>query len=84
MGVDIARVSPSAVAEQAVAGGGIDLVVHSETPAEDVPEPDGSADIVSSVFGIEYSDVFLNRRLGVRAGYNYSYTFSEQKAEGER
>ena len=32
-------------------------------------------------YGIEYSDVFLNRRLGVRAGYNYSYTFAEQKAQ---
>ena len=32
-------------------------------------------------FGVEYSDVFLNRKLGVRAGYNYSYTFSEQKAQ---
>lgn len=31
-------------------------------------------------WGIDYSDVFLNRRLGVRAGYNYSYTFAEQKA----
>ena len=32
-------------------------------------------------WGIDYSDVFLNRRLGVRAGYNYSFTFAEQKAE---
>ena len=32
-------------------------------------------------FGIEYSDVFLGKRLGVRAGYNYSYTFAEQKAQ---
>jgi TonB-dependent receptor len=32
-------------------------------------------------FGVEYSDVFLNKRLGVRAGYNYSFTFAEQKAE---
>ncbi|MCX6954488.1 MAG: TonB-dependent receptor [Verrucomicrobia bacterium] len=31
-------------------------------------------------FGVEYSNVFLNKRLGVRAGYNYSYTFAEQKA----
>ena len=31
-------------------------------------------------WGVDYSDVFLNRRLGVRAGYNYSYTFAEQKA----
>jgi TonB-dependent receptor len=32
-------------------------------------------------WGIDYSDVFLDRRLGVRAGYNYSFTFAEQKAE---
>lgn len=32
-------------------------------------------------WGLDYSDVFLDRRLGVRAGYNYSYTFAEQKAE---
>jgi len=32
-------------------------------------------------WGVDYSDVFLNKRLGVRAGYNYSYTFAEQKAE---
>ncbi len=32
-------------------------------------------------WGLDYSDVFLNQRLGVRAGYNYSYTFAEQKAE---
>lgn len=32
-------------------------------------------------WGVDYSDVFLNRKLGVRAGYNYSYTFAEQKAE---
>ncbi len=32
-------------------------------------------------FGIEYSDVFFQKRLGVRAGYNYSYTFAEQKAQ---
>jgi TonB-dependent receptor len=32
-------------------------------------------------WGIDYSDVFLDRRLGIRAGYNYSYTFAEQKAE---
>lgn len=32
-------------------------------------------------WGIDYSDVFLGQRLGVRAGYNYSYTFAEQKAE---
>jgi iron complex outermembrane receptor protein len=32
-------------------------------------------------YSFEYSDVFLNHTLGIRAGYNYSYTFSEQKAE---
>ncbi len=32
-------------------------------------------------WGVDYSDVFLNKRLGVRAGYNYSFTFAEQKAE---
>lgn len=32
-------------------------------------------------WGIEYSDVFLNRKLGLLAGYNYSYTFAEQKAQ---
>jgi iron complex outermembrane receptor protein len=32
-------------------------------------------------WGIDYADVFFNKRLGVRAGYNYSYTFAEQKAE---
>jgi TonB-dependent receptor len=31
-------------------------------------------------FGIDYSDVFLDHRLGIRAGYNYSFTFAEQKA----
>lgn len=32
-------------------------------------------------WGIDFSDVYLNNRLGIRAGYNYSYTFAEQKAE---
>ncbi|HEX2854903.1 MAG TPA: TonB-dependent receptor [Opitutaceae bacterium] len=32
-------------------------------------------------FGVEYSDVFFNKRLGILAGYNYSYTFAEQKAQ---
>ncbi len=32
-------------------------------------------------YGIDYADVFLDRKLGIRAGYNYSYTFAEQKAE---
>ena len=29
----------------------------------------------------QYSDTFLDNKLGVLAGFNYSYTFSEQKAE---
>lgn len=32
-------------------------------------------------YGFEYSDVFMGNRLGIRAGYNYSYTFAEQKAQ---
>jgi SAM-dependent methyltransferase len=57
IGVDVARVSPSAIAGQGLGESGIDLVLHSETPAEQVPEPDGSADLVASVFGIEYSEL---------------------------
>lgn len=57
VGVDVAKVGTSAVAEQGLEGSAIEVTVHSETPAEAVPEPDGSADIVASVFGIEYSDL---------------------------
>lgn len=57
VGVDIASVVPSEVAKQGLAESGIELVLHSETPAEEIPEPDGSADLVASVFGIEYSDL---------------------------
>ena len=57
VGVDIATVQPSAVAQEVLADGGIDCVLHSNTPAEDIPEADASADIVASVFGIEYSDL---------------------------
>lgn len=32
-------------------------------------------------FRIDYSDVFFGKKLGILAGYNYSYTFAEQKAE---
>lgn len=31
-------------------------------------------------FGVNFSDVYLNKKLGVQLGYNYSYTFAEQKA----
>ena len=57
IGVDIAKVAPSQVARQGLAESGIELVLHSEKPAEQVPEPDGSVDLVASVFGIEYSDL---------------------------
>ena len=57
VGVDVARVGTSPVAEQGLEDSGIEVTVHSGTPAETVPEADGSADIVASVFGIEYSDL---------------------------
>ena len=57
IGVDIASVVPSEVAKQGLAESGIELVLHSETPAEEIPEPDSSVDLVASVFGIEYSDL---------------------------
>ena len=55
IGVDVARVSPSAVAEQGLAESGVEVILHSETPAEEVPEADAMADLLASVFGIEYS-----------------------------
>ncbi len=57
IGVDIAEVSPSPVARQGLAESGIELVLHSTTPAEEIPEMDASCDLVASVFGIEYSDM---------------------------
>jgi SAM-dependent methyltransferase len=57
IGVDVARVSPSTVAAQGLADSGIELVLHSETPAEEVPETDACCDLAASVFGIEYSDL---------------------------
>ena len=57
VGVDIARVAPSEAAREGLEESGIGVTVHSETPAEEIPEADGSADIVASVFGIEYSDL---------------------------
>lgn len=56
IGVDLAQVSASTVAEQGLDDSTIELVLHSQTPAEEVPEPDSSVDLVASVFGIEYSD----------------------------
>ncbi len=57
IGVDLARVRPSAVSEHGLAESGIEVTLHSETPAENVPETDGSIGLVASVFGIEYSDI---------------------------
>jgi len=61
IGVDLARVRLSAVSEQGLPESGIEVTLHSETPAENVPEPDESIGLVASVFGIEYSD--FNRSL---------------------
>jgi len=57
VGVDIAQVKLSPVAEEGLAGSGIELTLHSGTPAEQIPEPDASVDLAASVFGIEYSDL---------------------------
>jgi len=57
IGVDIASVEVSDVAKQGLDESGIEVVLHSETPAESIPEDDGTVDVVASVFGIEYSDL---------------------------
>jgi ubiquinone/menaquinone biosynthesis C-methylase UbiE len=57
IGVDLAAVKPSNVASEGLADSGIELVLHSETPAEELPEPDESIDLFASVFGIEYSNL---------------------------
>jgi ubiquinone/menaquinone biosynthesis C-methylase UbiE len=57
IGVDLAKVEVSAVAQDGLGDSGIDVVLHPETPAESIPEPDGSVGVVASVFGIEYSDL---------------------------
>ena len=62
IGVDLAAVDISEVAKKGLDESGIDVVVHGETPAEDIPENDASIDIVASVFGIEYSN--LDQSLG--------------------
>ncbi len=57
IGVDLASVSPSGVAQKGLAESDIELVVHSETPAEEIPEGDASVDLIASVFGIEYTNL---------------------------
>lgn len=57
IGVDIAKVQMSEVASQNLPGSGLEIILHSETRAEDIPEPDTSVDLAASVFGIEYSDL---------------------------
>ena len=60
IGVDLASVAPSGVAQEGLAESGIELVMHPETPAEDIPEADASVDLIASVFGIEYSNLELS------------------------
>ena len=62
VGVDLAAVEVSEVAKKGLESSDIDVVLHGETPAEDIPEDDASVDVVASVFGIEYSD--LDQSLG--------------------
>jgi ubiquinone/menaquinone biosynthesis C-methylase UbiE len=57
IGVDLADVELSKVAAEGLEESGIEVVVHSRTPAEELPEPDDSVDLAASVFGIEYSDM---------------------------
>jgi ubiquinone/menaquinone biosynthesis C-methylase UbiE len=57
IGVDLASVAPSGVAQKGLSESDIELVVHSETPAEQIPEADASVDLIASVFGIEYSNL---------------------------
>ena len=62
IGVDLAAIKISEVASEGLDESGIDVILHGETPAEQIPEDDGTVDVVASVFGIEYSD--LARSLG--------------------
>jgi ubiquinone/menaquinone biosynthesis C-methylase UbiE len=57
IGVDLATVRLSPVSEQGLSESGIEVTLHSETPAEKVPEPDASIALIASVFGIEYSNL---------------------------
>jgi len=62
VGVDLAEVEISKVADDGLADSDVDVAVHAETPAEDLPEADASVDLAASVFGIEYSN--LDESLG--------------------
>lgn len=62
IGVDLAAIRVSETASKGLEESGIEVVLHGETPAENIPEEDASIDIIASVFGIEYSD--LERSLG--------------------
>jgi ubiquinone/menaquinone biosynthesis C-methylase UbiE len=57
IGVDLAEVKLSQVAQDKLPASGIEVILHPETPAETIPEADASVDLVASVFGIEYSDL---------------------------
>ena len=57
IGVDLARISLNPIAEKGIDESDIDVVLHSETPAEKIPEPDTSVELIASVFGIEYSNL---------------------------
>lgn len=57
IGVDLASVAPSAIAQKGLEESEVELVLHPNTPAEDIPEADASVDLVASVFGIEYSNL---------------------------
>lgn len=57
VGVDLAKVSLSPVAQEGLAESEIDVSILAETPAERIPEPDSTVDLVASVFGVEYSDL---------------------------
>ena len=57
IGVDLASVDISTVASEGLAESTIEVVLHPETPIEEIPETDSSVDLVASVFGIEYSNL---------------------------
>ena len=56
IGVDLASVELSDVAGKNLEDSEIEVVLHAETAAEEIPEADASVDTVASVFGVEYSD----------------------------
>ena len=57
IGVDLASVAPSAIAQKGLEESHVELVLYPDTPAENIPEADASVDLVASVFGIEYSNL---------------------------